>query len=116
MVENKCPDLKSRNSGSILGSFKVPDNHAYLEKPHPFTISKSKDRDFLDKMMKEKKTMPGPASYNLPIDLMGKKKVTILKVDRTSFCDDIAKKSKQVPGVGLYQTFSKEKVKGVFKR
>jgi hypothetical protein len=116
MIENKCPDLRSRNSGSVLGFYKVPDTHAYLDKPHPFTISKSKDRAYLDKMINEKKKIPGPASYNLPLNLMGKKKVSIYKVDRTSFCDEISKKSKEVPGVGLYSTLTREKIKGIFKR
>jgi hypothetical protein len=45
-----------------------------------------------------------------------KKNMVIYKTDRKSFCDDIAKKSKEVPGVGIYNPKTDEKIKGTFKR
>ncbi len=45
-----------------------------------------------------------------------KKNMVIYKTDRRSFCDDIAKKSKDVPGVGLYNPKIEEKIKGTLKR
>lgn len=60
--------------------------------------------------------MPGPASYNIPLNFMGKRNISIYKTDKKSFMDDIQKKSKSTPGVGIYQTVRAEKIKGVFKR
>ena len=102
VVEARCPDLRARKEGDVLGNYKIPDTHAYFYKPHPYSISKSKDRDYLDKVLKDKKHMPGPASYNIPIDNMGKKTITIYKHDKKSFVDEIQKKSKNIPGVGVY--------------
>jgi hypothetical protein len=45
-----------------------------------------------------------------------KKNLVIYKTDRKSFCDDIAKRSKEVPGVGIYNPKTDEKIKGIFKR
>jgi hypothetical protein len=71
VLEARCPELKSRNKGDVLGNFKIPDTNAYLTKPHPFTISKNNDRDYLEKALKDKKHMPGPASYNIQMNSMG---------------------------------------------
>ena len=57
--------------------------------PHPFMISKSKDRDYLDIALKHKKNSPGPASYNIPINYMGKKTISIYKTDKKSYFDEI---------------------------
>ena len=61
MVENKCPELKERREGDVLGPlYRMPDNRAYLLKPREFKISNSQDRDYLAGMLKEKKGLPGP--------------------------------------------------------
>ena len=53
IIESQCPELRTRNSSDVMGaSYKMPDTSAYLAKPHPFTISKSKDRDYLAPMLK----------------------------------------------------------------
>ena len=97
-------------------SYKIPDTSAYLAKPHPFTISKSKDRDYLAPILKEKKNLPSPTQYDVTNSIIMKKNLVIYKTDRRSFCDDIAKKSKEVPGVGIYNPKTDEKIKGIFKR
>ena len=99
-----------------MGSYKVADTQALLYKPHPFTISKSKDRDYLDKSLKGIKNSPGPTSYNIPINYMGKKSISIYKTDKKSYFDEIQKKAKLTPAVGVYQTIRPETIKGVFKR
>jgi hypothetical protein len=79
-------------------------------------ISKNNDRDYLEKSLKNKKNSPGPTSYNIPINQMGKRNISIYKTDKKSFVDEIQKKAKQTPAVGAYQTIKPEKIKGVFKR
>jgi hypothetical protein len=97
-------------------SYKMPDTSAYLAKPHPFTISKSKDRDYLAPILKTKKDLPSPTQYDVTNNMLMKKNLSIYKLERKSFCDDIAKKSKEVPGVGFYNPKTTDKIKGVFKR
>lgn len=117
IVENQCPELRTRNSSDVMGaSYKMPDTSAYLVKPHPFTISKSKDRDYLAPILKQKKDLPSPTQYDVTNSIIMKKNLVIYKTDRRSFCDDIAKKSKEVPGVGLYNPKTDEKIKGTLKR
>jgi hypothetical protein len=42
MVESRCPELKERREGDILGPlYRMPDNSAYLLKPREFKISNS---------------------------------------------------------------------------
>ena len=79
-------------------------------------ISKSHGRDHLTDLLKQKKSIPGPTAYNTTLNLLMKKNMFIYKKDRTSFCDDIIKKAKETPGVGIYQPLFKDKVKGSFKR
>ena len=117
IVESQCPELRTRNSSDVMGaSYKMPDTSAYLAKPHPFTISKSKDRDYLAPILKQKKDLPSPTQYDVTNSIIMKKNLVIYKTDRKSFCDDIAKKSKEVPGVGIYNPKTDEKIKGIFKR
>jgi hypothetical protein len=89
VVEARCPELRTRNEGDVLGNYKLPDTQAYLYKPHPFMISKTKDRDLLEKFLKDKKHQPGPTSYNLPLNTLGKKNISIYKTDKKSFVDEI---------------------------
>ena len=89
VVEARCPELRTLNEGDVLGNYKLPDTQAYLYKPHPFMISKSKDRDLLEKFLKDKKHQPGPTSYNLPLNTLGKKNISIYKTDKKSFVDEI---------------------------
>ena len=117
VVESQCPELRTRNSSDVMGSsYKMPDTSAYLAKPLPFTISKSKDRDYLAPMLKQTKNLPSPTSYDVTNSIIMKKNLVIYKTDRKSFCDDIARKSKEVPGVGLYNPKISEKIKGALKR
>ena len=61
--------------------------------------------------------MPGPTQYEVGLNIMLKKNLSIYKKDRKSFCEDIIKKAKETPGVGAYDcTKMKDKVKGIFKR
>jgi hypothetical protein len=89
VVEARCPELRTLNEGDVLGNYKIPDTQAYLYKPHPFMISKSKDRDLLEMFLKNKKHQPGPTSYNLPLNTLGKKNISIYKTDKKSFVDEI---------------------------
>ncbi len=83
VVEARCPELRSRNEGDVLGNYKLPDTSALLYKPHPFTISKTKDRDYL----LSKRNTPGPTSYNIPLSTLGKRNISIYKTDKKSFID-----------------------------
>lgn len=67
-------------------------------------------------MLKEKKGIPGPTQYDVGLNLLMKKNVSIYKKERTSFCDDIVKKAKETPGVGTHNPIIKDKIKGSFKR
>ena len=67
-------------------------------------------------MLKQTKNLPSPTSYDVTNSIIMKKNLVIYKTDRKSFCDDIAKKSKEVPGVGLYNPKISEKIKGALKR
>jgi hypothetical protein len=89
VVEARCPELRTLNEGDVLGNYKIPDTQAYLYKPHPFMISKSKDRDLLEKFLKDKKHQPGPTSYNFSLNTLGKKNISIYKTDKKSFVDEI---------------------------
>jgi hypothetical protein len=60
--------------------------------------------------------MPGPTKYDIMGNIILKKNLSIYKKERTSFCDDIIKKAKETPGVGLYNVKMRERVKGLFKR
>jgi hypothetical protein len=54
----------SRNQSEFgIDGYYVPDNYAHLEKPKTFMISKSKDKDFISTVTKQKAFLPGPAHY-----------------------------------------------------
>jgi hypothetical protein len=85
MIESRCPELRPRKEGEILGpSYKMPDTRAYIPKPREFMISKSKDRDFLSAVTKDTKGSPGPTTYNVGLNLLMKKNVAIYKKERYS--------------------------------
>jgi hypothetical protein len=65
MVEARCANLLTRNEGDVLDNYRLPDTQAYLYKPHPLMISNTKDRDLLEKFLRDKKHQPGPTSYPL---------------------------------------------------
>jgi hypothetical protein len=65
VVEALCPDLRTSNEGDVLGNYSLPDTQAYFYKPHPFMISKTKDRDLLKKFLKNKKYQAAPTFYPL---------------------------------------------------
>ena len=116
IVEARAPELRSRNEFDVLGNYKIPDTQALLYKPHTFAISKNNDRDYLEKSLKSKKNSPGPGFYNIAINQMGKRSISIYKTDKKSYVDEIQKKAKLTPAVGVYQTIKPERIKGVFKR
>lgn len=75
--------MRERKEGEVLGPYyKMPDTRAYLTKPREFMISKSKDRDYLAEIIKERKGAPGPTQYNVGLNLLSKKNVSIYKMER----------------------------------
>ncbi|CDW89632.1 UNKNOWN [Stylonychia lemnae] len=106
----------------------VPDNYSYIDKPRTFMISKSKNKDFISTVVKQKQNIPGPQHYETQVNLLMKKNISIYKkkryleiiyqitIYRESFAEDIMKMSKQTPGVGSYTINNQPKIKGCYKQ
>ena len=83
MVENSSPELQSRNRGDVLGhTYKLPSTDAFFPKPRQFMISKNKDRNHLAGYATDKKMVPGPTQYNVGLNLLFKKNLSIYKKQR----------------------------------
>jgi hypothetical protein len=73
----------SRNNDMFgIDGYYVPDNKAYIEKPHAFMISKTQNQDFMSKVLKLKANMPAPTDYETQVNLLMKKNLSIYKKQR----------------------------------
>jgi hypothetical protein len=98
-VQDVINSSKKSNDDWGLQGYSIPKYNAHLDKPPKIQIQKNKIATFLEQVQKEKGYIPGPV-YNVSGSMVLNKKISISKLPKVTFAQELMKKSEKTPSPG----------------
>ncbi|CDW88053.1 UNKNOWN [Stylonychia lemnae] len=96
-----------------VSGYQIPKFNPHMDKPVAYQLAKDKSKGFFAEIQKAKSYIPGP-TYDTSVSMIMKQKMSISKLPRITFAEEIIKKASKLPSPGQYNTEKKQKPVGTF--